>query len=184
MRIVSAAGSAFVVAILLAGVRAAHAQSPAQAPAYLEALTVPPPAVGTCVSAPAVVGRETGAGELHGHRLAMTSREPGGRREMTVYTDAAGLVRRYEDMTHLQTGATAGVGQNLLAAVTPNGVVSGLLIRSTVAMKMPAVSRLDSASLRVMREGASGRREADSLSAREQEQVRAAAAWLLRRCPT
>jgi hypothetical protein len=183
MRRFFVAGPAFAGALWLVAARAAAAQSAPQAPAYLAALRVPPAAVGTCMPAPAVAGRDTVAGDLRGRRLVMTSRAPGARREMTVYTDAAGRVRRYSEMVHRMTGASASMGESVLAAVAPDGGMSGVVVRTTVAMKVPAGSRVDTAALRAMREQAMTTQARDTLGTREQVQVRAAAAWLLRRCP-
>lgn len=157
----------------------------AQAPAHIALLTVPPSDVGTCMPAHAPAARDTSAQSLRGHRLVMTARSAG-RREMTVYADAAGHVRRYvESASRItdRTGTTTSVDENVIASVSVDGRVRGMVLRTTVALPTPTTLSIDSASLRTMQKQARTSRARAALSAREQAQVLAAAAWLRARCP-
>jgi hypothetical protein len=153
----------------------------AQAPAYLAALTIPPAAVGSCLPAPTVAPASGAA--LRGHRIVMTTRSPGARRDLAAYVDAAGRVARYREITHRMTGPTSSVGETVVAQLTRAGRVEGTIYRSAVTMPAPPPGRMDSAALRAVRERAQGSRRRQALGARERAQVEAVAAWLVRRCP-
>jgi hypothetical protein len=112
----------------------------------------------------------------------MTTRSPGGRREITVYTDSGGQVRRYMETVHRMTGRTGSEGETVAAAVTDAGEVRGMRMRITVTMKLPPGQRFDTAFLRTMRERATTKGESEPLGAEDRAKVRTLAAWLVKRC--
>lgn len=166
----------------LVAVVAVACSAPAEQPPPFASLATPPASAGTCVPAPDA-GADAAGEMLHAHRLVLTTVEPGGRREMMVYTDAAGRARRYAETIHRVTGPGTSTGENVVAVVAPDGLVSGLLMRMTIAMDASVPHPTDTASHRAWREGASATDAQEALTERQQAQVRALAAWLAQRCP-
>ncbi len=161
------------------------AKSSAPQPAsYIATLVLPPPSAGTCVPVTTTTGRDRAKAPMRGHSLVMTTVEPDGRREMIAFTDSAGRVRSYVEMVMRMSGPTSSVGETVIAMVTPDNRVTGTLRRQTMAMTLPASGRIDTTAMRVMGERARITRARTGLSAPQQAQVRALAAWLVQRCPT
>ena len=166
--------------VWLVGDGSAHAQ----APTHFATLSVPPPSVGTCMPARAPAAAAPNAETLQGRRLVMTARAPRARREITVYLDARGQLRRYHETVSRGTGAASSVGEAIIAGVAGSGPMRGFSLRTNVAMDpLPRGVRPTAAALEAMRERARTERSRVPLSGTELARVREVAAWLVTRCP-
>jgi hypothetical protein len=153
----------------------------AQAPAYFQTMSIPPGSVGTCIPP---VSRTNRAARLQPTpRLVMTSRTPSARREMTLMRDTTGAIVGFNEMVHVSTGRLASVGETVVATLRPDGRTNGYLLRTQVTMSEPATPAFDSASLRRMRETAKRTSSQMRLDTQSENNVRALATWLSKRCP-
>lgn len=153
----------------LSPVRRAAAQE------YLSALALPPASVGTCVPSSARVTE---------HRLVMVSEVPGKRREIMTVTDSAGRPVGYQELTFDFAPPAGGKAVDVLASLTPAGVIQGVITRREVTMTPPAPgTRIDSASMRAMNESAKTRNARTALDTNQRAKVLQLARWLVRRCP-
>jgi hypothetical protein len=153
----------------------------AQTRSYFAALSLPPDSVGTCLAFSDRPGRDNSPGGLHSHRLVMVSRVPGSRRVMTALTDSSGRWNSYNEMVDQMIGRTSFDDEFLFAAPAPNGQVRGVIGHMT--MPLPPAGSRDTGVLHALRERAKRAIRRDSLDPADQARVRAAAAWLIRRCP-
>ena len=164
---------------LLLPIRVAVAQD------HLSALALPPASVGTCLPLESGTGPSAATyPHTTAHRLVMVSNIPGTRREIVAFTDSAGQPLRYVEMVSDFVPPAAGSSVELLASLTPAGVVRGVMTRREVTMTAPAAgTRLDTTAMRVMRESAKTKSARRALDASQQGKVLALARWLVRRCP-
>ena len=102
---------------------------------------------------------------------------------MVVYTDSAGRIRGYNETLNAMTSPATSAGETVFATMLPDGEVRGQHVHVAVSMQLPPPGNLDSETLRRMREEAKTTQASEPLGRAEQAQVRAAAAWVLRRCP-
>ena len=153
----------------------------AQAPAYFQALTIPPGTVGTCI--PPILRTNRTDGLRPTPRLVMTSRTPNARREISLVRDTTGAVVGFNEMVHVSTGRLASAGETVIATLRPDGRISGYRLRTQITMAEPAMAAFDSVSLRHMRETAKPTSSRTKLDTQSENKVRVLATWLGRRCP-
>ena len=131
----SAAPRAGALLGLLLLARGASAQDAVPLPAHLRALATPSATVGTCL--PLRPSQRVGpdGAPRRGARLAMTSRTPAARREMTVVTTRDGRLASYQETTSATDLAhDRGSGETVLAMVAADGRLRGTHITTTIAM--------------------------------------------------
>lgn len=158
------------------------ARTEAQSTAHFQPLTVPPPDVGTCLP-PLQLGADSGAKAAFHSRLVMTNRTPGARRDLSILRDNAGRTVGYTESVSLSTGNLASVADNIVATLRPDGRVTGFWMHISVQMSDSGRPRLDTASLRAMRDQAVRHSSREPLDTAAQRKVRALVTWLGRRCP-
>jgi hypothetical protein len=154
----------------------------AQDATYFQALSIPPRSVGTCLSAgPHGNSSHVVATEA---RLVMTSVAPNRRREILVVSDVRGRAIRFADMVVASTGLLSSTGDNVVAVIDAAGQARGFRLRGTVQMPDSAAARLDTASIRAMREHAVRQSSREPLDATAQHEVQKLVDWMRTRCPT
>ena len=154
----------------------------AQDNANVRPLTLPSNNAGTCSFHAAhkvgVAGNMVSRTEL-----AIRTVTPGGSREISVFKDQAGRIVGYAEMSSIFIPPFSSKGDNIVATYAPDGRISGTWTHFTVQMSDSGLTRLDTASLRKMRDRAVRHSTQKSLDATDQKQVRALVKWLASRCP-
>jgi hypothetical protein len=158
---------------------------PGAAQEYLSALALPPASAGTCLPLPAGAGPSPSTSpQMKAHRLVMVSQIPGARREIIVFTDSAGQPVRYAETMFDFVPPAGGKAADVLASLTPAGIVRGAVTTRETTMTPPAAgTRIDSAALHAMTESAKKKSARTALDASQQAKVLQLARWLVRRCP-
>jgi hypothetical protein len=157
----------------------------AQDVAKVQALTVPARNVGTCFAH--TVQRTDGHANAGTRtvlviKLVIKSKTPGNSREISLFRDKAGTAAGYAEMNSVFNPPFASESDNIVASYRPDGSVSGTWTHLTIQMSDSGFSKLDSASLRQMRERAVHHSTRKPLDAADQERVRTLIHWVSRRC--
>lgn len=153
----------------------------AQTADYFRALTVPPRAVGTCMSVDST--RVGDVSPLRLIRLVMVSLPPGSRREMMISVDRKDRVVRYADLIGVSPTPGATDGDDILAAIDAQGQVHGLRLRSTSRLPGPVSRKTSATELQSMMKHMIRTEQRDTLDGSAQRQVLQLAKWLHGRCP-
>ena len=179
-----AARTVLALLALLPGARRAAAQDAVPLPAYLRALATPPATVGTCLPLPASQRVGANGAPRRGARLAMTSRTPAARREMTVVTTTDGRLASYQETAHASDLAhDRSGGETVFAAVAADGRLRGLRVTTTIALPAGTSRTRTPAALRDSTARAASSSQSAPLDEATQRRVRELATWLQRRCP-
>jgi hypothetical protein len=149
--------------------------------ASIQALTVPAANVGTCLARTA---HNSNGRTVTGSALVIKTVVPNGSREISLLRDETGAVVLYAEMSSVFNPPSASVGDNIVASYRPDGRISGTWTHLYIQMSDSGLTKLDTVSLRKMREGAVRHSERRALDAHELQQVRTLMNWVSRRCPT
>ncbi len=151
----------------------------AQGAPYLEVLTVPPDSVGTCLPLAAKPGTPVAA--LSGRHISIKTRDPNGSRDIMVFADDHGRVRRYSDRQFVSTGPLSGVGDFVVAMTDTAVRLHGFTVHDTIRIhaRRPGTPP-DTAELRALRERTHPNQQ--PITTAEQAKIITVATWLLRRC--
>lgn len=151
--------------------------------ASIQALTVPAANVGTCV-AHTIQKANDRANAVTRSSLVMKTVPPNGSREISLFRNKAGTVFGYAEMSSVFIPPSASENDNIVATYRPDGRFSGTWTHVSIQMSDRGLEKVDTVSLRKMREGAVRHSNRKALDAHELQQVRTLITWVRRRCPT
>jgi hypothetical protein len=147
----------------------------------IQALTLPARNAGTCV-VHTIRNAKGRTNALTRSALVIKTVTPGGSREMSLIRDKAGTVVGYEEMTSVFIAPYTSEADNIVAFYRPDGRVSGTWTHLTSQMSDSGLTKLDTASLRKMREHAVRHSSRKPLDKAELQQVRTLVTWISKRC--
>jgi hypothetical protein len=154
----------------------------AQGRANVQTLTVPTRNAGTCFfhAAQKVAGKTNAVSRSE---LVIKTATPGASREISVFRDKAGSVIGYAEISSIFTPPFASESDNIVATHGADGRVSGTWTHLTVVMSDSGLTKLDTASLRKMRDRAVRHSSQKPLDYSAQQKVRTLIKWFGTRCP-
>jgi hypothetical protein len=150
--------------------------------ANVQALTLLAKNAGTCF-AHTVQNANGRTNAVNRSALVVKTVTPSGSREISIFRDKAGNVVGYAEISSVFIPPFASENDNIVASYRPDGRVSGTWTHLTIQMSDSGVTKLDTASLRKMRERAVRRSSQKPLDTADQQQVRTLIKWVSRRCP-